>query len=265
MLWGNPVSIHRLMRGGLYVAFADAQVIGGPATDCLSRPLGEDVEERISSGERGTRTRWRNPRFSFRVSARHEKEVNQQCPVLSNVSSIPIQPLSICRSIEKGRTRHLVTVPLSSHVSPVSARNCNKLCYESHPYVDSGSNQTFRATDSAVKVIRPTQRRWGTLPRGRKKTRAWWKICQRFRLWYVVSLVSCTINLIVFHQDPIRLPVDVLGEIARSLVTDGAYKTAAQLNQTSRAVYEETLPILYETMIIYDAEVSVWKVVRRDG
>ncbi|KAJ9109994.1 hypothetical protein QFC20_003068 [Naganishia adeliensis] len=54
--------------------------------------------------------------------------------------------------------------------------------------------------------------------------------------------------------NPIRLPADVLGEIARSCVADGAYKTASQLNQTSRAVHEETLPILYETMIIYDAE-----------
>jgi hypothetical protein len=55
-------------------------------------------------------------------------------------------------------------------------------------------------------------------------------------------------------NDPPRLPCDMYGEIARALVADGAYKTAARLNRTCRAVHEETLPILYKTMIVYDAE-----------
>jgi hypothetical protein len=67
-------------------------------------------------------------------------------------------------------------------------------------------------------------------------------------------LVSCGINLIVSLSDSIRLPVEGIGGIAGCLVSDGGYRTAAHLSETCRAVHAEILPILYETMIIFDAE-----------
>lgn len=74
----------------------------------------------------------------------------------------------------------------------------------------------------------------------------------RLRLSVVAGSRNSTNGII--PQNPPHLPYDLFGEIARSLVADGSYKTAAHLNQTCRAAHEETLPILYETMIVYDAE-----------
>lgn len=46
------------------------------------------------------------------------------------------------------------------------------------------------------------------------------------------------------------LPLDVIGVIAKILQTELQLKTCANLNLTSRAVYQETLPTLYNVAFL---------------
>jgi hypothetical protein len=48
------------------------------------------------------------------------------------------------------------------------------------------------------------------------------------------------------------LPYDIFAEITKILIDDGCYRTAANLNEASRAIREETLFALYETLVVYD-------------
>jgi hypothetical protein len=45
------------------------------------------------------------------------------------------------------------------------------------------------------------------------------------------------------------LPVELILEVACHLSGDWAFSTLANLNVTSRALHERTLPILYETIV----------------
>jgi hypothetical protein len=57
----------------------------------------------------------------------------------------------------------------------------------------------------------------------------------------------------------IDLPIEVYGTIADLLAGDQAFGTLASLNLTSRAVREETLPVLFETLLFDDyVELAQW-------
>jgi hypothetical protein len=46
------------------------------------------------------------------------------------------------------------------------------------------------------------------------------------------------------------LPVEILGIVAEHLIGQHAFGTAASLNRISRKVHHETLPVLYETLLL---------------
>lgn len=50
------------------------------------------------------------------------------------------------------------------------------------------------------------------------------------------------------------LPAEVLAVVAEFLVGQHAFGTAASLNRTSHSVQDETLPVLYETLILDDPD-----------
>lgn len=53
-----------------------------------------------------------------------------------------------------------------------------------------------------------------------------------------------------FNRKVLRLPLKLIATIAEFLIGDFAFGTAANLNVTSQAVREETLPVLYETLCL---------------
>lgn len=63
---------------------------------------------------------------------------------------------------------------------------------------------------------------------------------------------------------PLSLPLDVIGIIAKYLIDDDAFGTCAALNVTCSAVEAETTPILWKTFVLWGAKqvrnmtVSIW-------
>jgi hypothetical protein len=54
------------------------------------------------------------------------------------------------------------------------------------------------------------------------------------------------------RQNASRLPSAVASRIAEFLISQFAFGTAASVNRTSKAIYTETLPVLYETFFYDD-------------
>lgn len=51
-------------------------------------------------------------------------------------------------------------------------------------------------------------------------------------------------------QQSTPLPIKILGIVAEHLIGQHAFGTAASLNRISRKVHHETLPVLYETLLL---------------
>jgi hypothetical protein len=47
-----------------------------------------------------------------------------------------------------------------------------------------------------------------------------------------------------------QLPVEIFGVIAEHLIGQHAFGSTANLNRISRAVHQETLPVLYESFFV---------------
>jgi hypothetical protein len=51
-----------------------------------------------------------------------------------------------------------------------------------------------------------------------------------------------------------KLPLDIIGVIAKQLIADGSYGTCAALNVTCKAVFQETLRILWKRLVLWGAK-----------
>lgn len=57
--------------------------------------------------------------------------------------------------------------------------------------------------------------------------------------------------------DPLQLPTELIVIIAEFLAGSFAYESLANLNVATRAIWEETLPVLYET-VVWETERRWW-------